>query len=69
MSISEPGGAIGVELKKNSPSQAAHAESKGFWRHGRTIFVLRSHCSSNLHHNPIGKLGGREASIDLKRDL
>ena len=33
------------------------------------MFVLRSHCSSSLHHNPIGKLGGREANIDLKQDL
>ena len=33
------------------------------------MLVLRSHCSSNLHHSLIRKLGGREASIDLKHAL
>lgn len=68
-SICDPGGAMGVASKWNSPSMAAHADSFGLSLWGRTMLTLRSHCSSNLHQYDMGKDGGSEAVIDLKHDL
>ena len=69
MSMADPGGAIGVESKKNSPSQAAHPDSLGFMRCGRTMLTARSHCSVRRHQYEIGKSGGRDAMIYLNQDL
>ena len=69
INIDEPGSAIGVESKWKSPSMPAHADSLGFWRKGRTMLTLKSHCSKSLHQYKIGNAGGNEAMVDLKHDL
>ena len=69
MSSSVPGGAIGVLLKWNSPSVAAHADSLGFCLQGRTMFTDRSICSKRWHQYDIGNAAGSNAVVDLKQDL
>ena len=69
MSIDDPGGAIGVYSKKNSPSHAAHADILGFMRYGRTMLTERSHWSISRHQYAMGKSGGSDAMMDLKQAL
>ena len=69
ISISVPGGAIGVESKWKSPSHAAHADSRGFYLHALTMLTLRSTYSHNRHQYPIGNLSGRDVVVDLKHTL
>ena len=52
-----------------SPSIAAQAESFGFVRHGRTIFIPSSVCWMSLHHSPMGNSFGSDAITDLNPDL
>ena len=67
--ICDPGGAIDVESKWNSPSIAAHADNFGFCLWGRIMMTLRSHCSNSLHQYDMGNDGGSEAVMDLNHDL
>ena len=67
--ICDPGGVMGVDLKWNSPSTAAHTDSFGLSPWGQTMLTLKSHCSSDQHQYDTGKDGGSEAVIDLKHDL
>ena len=69
ISISVPGGAIGVLPKLNSPSITAHADNFGFCRHGCTIFNARSICFKRRHQYDIGNVLGSGAITDLKHDV
>ena len=68
INISEPGGAMGVALKWNSPSMAAHADRRGFCLHFLTMLTLKS-IGRSMHQYAMGKVGGRDAIVDFTHDL
>ena len=69
ISISDPGGAIGVASKWYSPSIAAHADSSELCIHALKILTLIYICTRGLHHYAIGNVGGNNANIDFVHKL
>ena len=69
INISDTGGAMGVALKFNFPSVAAHADRRGFCLHFLTMLTLNSIWGRSLHQYAMGKVGGRDSIVDFTHDL
>ena len=65
INISEPGRAIDVLLKWNSPSMVAYADRRGFCMYFLTTETMKSILGRRLHQHAMGKVGGRDAIVDL----
>ena len=69
INISEHGGANDIASKWYYPSIAAHTECRGFCLHFLTMLMLKSTCGINLHQYAIGKVGGKDATVDFMHEL